>query len=131
MHIVALERLKERVLSGTTHPGMFFQIKTVFHLLESLGSARIEGNRTTIDELIEATVQGERDSNEQLRQIANIEDAMTWIESAFHNEPDRIIDEGFLLELHRLVVNFLCRDLLRHLITALDKGGNLPLRRDQ
>jgi Fic family protein len=103
-HIVALERLKERTLAGTTHPGVFFQIKSVFHLLESLGSARIEGNRTTIDELVEATITGQRDASEQLREISNIDDAMSWVESVFRSDPHAAIDEPFLRELHRLTV---------------------------
>lgn len=102
--IVELERLKSRALGGSTHPGVFFQIKFVFHLLESLGSARIEGNRTTIDELVQATVAGTRDSTEQLREISNIEDAMGWIERVFQADPHARIDESFLKELHRLCV---------------------------
>lgn len=104
LRIVELERLKSRVLGGSTHPGVFFQIKFVFHLLESLGSARIEGNRTTIDELVQATVAGMRDTTEQLREISNIEDAMGWIEQVFQANPHASIDESFLKELHRLCV---------------------------
>ena len=40
--VVELEGLRNKVLRGTTRPFMFFQIKEIFHLLESLGSARIE-----------------------------------------------------------------------------------------
>jgi hypothetical protein len=48
--ILALQQLKVQQLVGSTHPEIFFEIKGVFHVLESLGSARIEGNRTTIEE---------------------------------------------------------------------------------
>jgi Fic family protein len=102
--IVELERLKSRVLGGSTHPYVFFQIKFVFHLLESLGSARIEGNRTTIDELVQATVAGARDTTEQLREISNIEDAMSWVERVFTLNPLTPIDESFLKELHRVTL---------------------------
>ena len=51
--IINLEHLrKRRRLGGTTHPAIFFQLKNVFHFLESIGSARIEGNNTTIAEYI-------------------------------------------------------------------------------
>ncbi|MBK9184422.1 MAG: Fic family protein [Ignavibacteria bacterium] len=83
---------------------MFADIKQVYHLLESLGSARIEGNRTTIDELVEAAVNGVSDSTEGLREISNLEDAMSWIESVFAEESHRRIDHSFLQELHRLTV---------------------------
>ncbi|MBK9184369.1 MAG: hypothetical protein IPM83_14960 [Ignavibacteria bacterium] len=70
--IIALERWKSQTLGGTTHPAVFADIKQVYHLLESLGSARIEGNRTTIDELVEAAVNGVSDSTEGLREISNL-----------------------------------------------------------
>ena len=102
--ILALEQLKVMPSGGTTHPEVFAELKSVFHLLESLGSARIEGNRTTVEELVDATVRGERDSPEALREIANIEDAMLWIERVFQLEHRADIDHAFLCELHRIVV---------------------------
>jgi len=102
--IVELEKLKARRLDGSTHPAIFFAIKEVFHLLESLGSARIEGNRTTIDELVEASITQQMSSTESLREIANIEDAMSFLESEFEKDPQRPIDKPLLGELHRLVV---------------------------
>lgn len=108
--ILDVEKLKLRPLVGTTQPAISFEIKFVFHMLESLGSARIEGNRTTIDDLVESAVLGERDATEQRREIANIEDAMTWIEEVFERDPDHPIDERFLKELHRLTVKNLRSD---------------------
>jgi len=102
--IVELEKLKSRRLDGSTHPALFFAIKEVFHLLESLGSARIEGNRTTIDELVEASITQQMSSTESLREIANIEDAMSFLENEFEKDPQRPIDKLLLGELHRLVV---------------------------
>ncbi|NQW30749.1 MAG: Fic family protein [Ignavibacteria bacterium] len=108
-NILELEKLKVRRLGGTTPPGLFFQIKSVYHFLESLNSARIEGNRTTVEELVEARIHGEEDSTEKLREIANIEDGMKWIESEFLKSPSREIDAAFLKELHRLTVKNLRR----------------------
>lgn len=102
--ILALQQLKVQQLVGSTHPEIFFEIKGVFHVLESLGSARIEGNRTTIEELVEATVRGTRDATEAMREISNIEDAMNWIERVMRDDPVKRIDHAFLCELHRLVV---------------------------
>ena len=44
--LTELEHLRRLHLVGTTPAPMFFQLKHVFHMLESLGSARIEGNHT-------------------------------------------------------------------------------------
>ncbi|WP_020482520.1 hypothetical protein [Methylomonas sp. MK1] len=46
--LTELEYLRRLQLGGTTPPQVFFQLKTIFHMLESLGSARIEGNHTTL-----------------------------------------------------------------------------------
>lgn len=46
--VLELEKLRYKVLEGTTHPLVFMQIKNVFHMLESIGSSRIEGNNTSI-----------------------------------------------------------------------------------
>lgn len=41
--ILALDSLRNKPLQGTTKPAIFFQLKRIFHILESVGSARIEG----------------------------------------------------------------------------------------
>ena len=53
--VLELEKLRYKVLEGTTHPLVFMQIKNVFHMLESIGSSRIEGNNTTIMDYVEST----------------------------------------------------------------------------
>jgi hypothetical protein len=54
--ILELDYLRKKHLRGTTHPKIFYQLKNIFYLLESIGSARIEGNRTTIAEYIERKI---------------------------------------------------------------------------
>ncbi len=55
--VMELEHLRRLQLSGDTPPAVFFQLKTIFHTLESLGSARIEGNHTTLADYIESKVE--------------------------------------------------------------------------
>lgn len=52
-----LEHLRRLQLGGDTPPAVFFQLKALFHTLESLGSARIEGNHTTLADYIESKVE--------------------------------------------------------------------------
>ena len=42
--LIELNHLKKLKLQGTTVPWVFSQLKNIFHILESVGSARIEGN---------------------------------------------------------------------------------------
>ena len=51
-----LEHLRRLEIRGSTPPPVFMQLKEVFHLLESLASARIEGNHTTLADYVEARV---------------------------------------------------------------------------
>ena len=55
--IIELDHLKKKRLSGSAHPMVFFQLKHIFHTLESIGSARIEGNNTTLAEFIETKLE--------------------------------------------------------------------------
>ena len=59
--IIELDYLRKKFLGGSTPPYIFFQIKHIFHMLESIGSARIEGNRTTILEYIETKINERED----------------------------------------------------------------------
>lgn len=51
-----LEHLRRLEIKPTTPLPVFSQLKQVFHLLESLASARIEGNPTTLADYVEARV---------------------------------------------------------------------------
>lgn len=51
--VIELDHLRKKRLGGTTHLHVFFQLKSIFKTLESIGSARIEGNNTTISKFIE------------------------------------------------------------------------------
>lgn len=101
--IVELDHLRKLELAPTTHPLVFLQLKRLFHTLESVGSARIEGNNTTLAEYLE--LQHEEDnvdiSNESINEIRNIEEALAYIDEC---GTDRPIDEMFIRELHQLVV---------------------------
>lgn len=100
--LIELNHLKKLKLQGTTAPWIFFQLKNIFHILESVGSARIEGNRTTISEYIERKIENDERSSERFSEIANVEAAMDFIEES--------ISEGagfthhFIKQLHQLVV---------------------------
>ncbi|MRW94449.1 Fic family protein [Duganella sp. FT80W] len=106
--LTELEHLRRLQLHGDTPPVVFFQIKHIFHMLESLGSARIEGNHTTLADYVEAAVNGGPHNNEQLCEIWNIESAMKYVEAAI--QPQMPITEQFIRELHSLTVRNLERE---------------------
>jgi Fic family protein len=100
--IIELDRLRNKQLGGSTHPNIFFQLKQIFHLMESLGSARIEGNRTTIAEYIETKLENKPSKLPSIREIQNGEKAMAFIDD---NIKDISISRAFISELHKIVVD--------------------------
>ncbi|MFK3643515.1 Fic family protein [Pseudomonas protegens] len=103
-----LEHLRRLRLEGDTPPAVFYQLKTIFHILESLGSARIEGNHTTLADYIESKVEGTAEDTDQLREVANIEKALDYIEQTIR--PGTPITELTIRELHAMTVQDLERE---------------------
>lgn len=105
--VLELEKLRYKILEGTTHPLVFLQMKSIFHMLESIGSSRIEGNNTTIMDYVESTkISSNIDStgSEQIKEILNIENATSYIEKVIDDTP---ISIHFIKELHALTVDSL------------------------
>jgi Fic family protein len=100
--IIELDYLRKKKLGGSTHPKVFFQLKHIFHTVESIGSARIEGNNTTIAEYFETKLSGIKKVPPGIREIQNIEKAMAFIEENVNEYP---INRAFLSEMHRMVVD--------------------------
>lgn len=103
-----LEHLRRLEVRGSTPPPVFLQLKGVFHLLESLASARIEGNHTTLADYVESRVTAGESGSEALREIDNIEAAMRQIESTV--EPGAPLGEHLLRGLHATTVDGLHRE---------------------
>jgi Fic family protein len=100
--LIELNHLRKLKLQGSTAPWIFFQLKHIFHILESVGSARIEGNRTTISEYIERKIENEERSSERFSEIANVEAAMDFIEESISEGTE--LTHHFIKQLHHLVV---------------------------
>ena len=103
-----LEHLRRLRLEGDTPPQVFYQLKSLFHALESLGSARIEGNHTTLADYIDSKVEGKAQDTDQLREVGNIEKAMDYIEQIM--TPGALLTEQTIRELHAMTVDDLVRE---------------------
>ncbi len=103
-----LEHLRRLEVRGSTPLPVFMQLKTVFHLLESLASARIEGNHTTLADYVEAKVAPSASPSDTLQELDNIEAAMRQVEEAV--EPGAPLTEHLLRGLHATTVQGLQRE---------------------
>lgn len=99
--IIELDHLRRKQLGGTTPAPIFFQLKRIFHTLESIGSARIEGNNTTITDFIENKSTEAASTNEDILEIENIEKSMLFIDENIDNID---IQRLFTSELHKHIV---------------------------
>jgi len=106
--VAELQHLRRLELTGTTPAPVFYQLKRVFHMLESLGSARIEGNHTTLADYVESSMDGNATIGDQIKEIGNIEEAMVYTESTI--ESGSPLTEHFIRELHAMTVSKLVRD---------------------
>ena len=87
--ITALEKLRNYKPSGSTPPAFFFQIKEIFHWVESVASARIEGNRTTLSQYAEYKIDQDSATHapaQELLKITNLNQAMRHIENTITKE---------------------------------------------
>jgi Fic family protein len=129
--IMELEKLRYKRLGGTTLPCVFFQLQYIFHMLESIGSSRIEGNNTTVMDYVETTklnnpqqsLFGDKDD---IKQIENGEEAMRYIEE---NIADIEISKHFLRELHVLTVKDLDPSKEGARNPGLFRSGNVKINK--
>lgn len=101
--ILEMEQLRYKIVDGTTPPYIFYQIRGIFQMMESIGSSRIEGNNTTIMDYVESTKITPDSSTEaeKIEEIKNIEEAMIFVEANIDETP---ISLHFIRELHSLTV---------------------------
>ncbi|WP_104089767.1 Fic family protein [Cryobacterium sp. N19] len=110
--IIAFERARANLSRGTTPSIIYSQLKELFQLLTSIMSARIEGNRTSILDAVTGAAESRlgnslRPQNEGVREILNIQRAITFIDANVGSSP---VDHLFIRELHRIVVDGLSRE---------------------
>lgn len=129
--LTELEHLRRLRLAGTTPAPVFFQLKHIFHMLESLGSARIEGNHTTLADYVESKLEGSPEHpSDQLREMANIEAAMAYVEESV--QQGHHLTEYFIRELHAITVGSLEREgdatpgAYRHQPVKIAQSEHLP-----
>ncbi len=106
--IIDLNYLRKQELIGTTPRSTFLQLKDIFHTLESIGSARIEGNHTTVAEFIETKIADNKEEpSDPIKEILNMEQAMDFLEK---HVPSHSLNRAFISELHKMVVKDLKRE---------------------
>lgn len=105
--IIDLEKLREPNLPHGKIKNTFMVLKKIFHVLESVGSARIEGNNTTIADYILESDDPEKSKHEDLMEISNIESILDEIDEF---GDDLHIHHNFIKNIHSRLVGGLSRE---------------------
>lgn len=134
--IIELEKLRVKRLGGPVPPYIFFQLKDIFQMLESLGSARIEGNNTTLAEFVEKIIEDpfKKGKDEGVKEIYNIEKAIDFIEKNVKSNTK--FDRAFISEIHKILVNELTPPpagegsrnpgMLRPINVTIERSNHIP-----
>jgi len=99
--ILDLEKLRTKELYGQVPPHIFFQLKEIFQIMETLGSARIEGNNTTLTEYVEKIIEQDTENSEKDKEISNIETAIRFIEE--NTNENTVFSRAYVSELHKMI----------------------------
>lgn len=135
--IFELEKLRVKKLGGPVSPHVFFQIKDIFQMLESLGSARIEGNNTTLAEYVEKVIENRSRkivADEKFKEIENIDKAIGFIEKNVNKITK--FDRALISEIHKILVEGLTPPsagegsrypgMLRPINVTIQKSNHIP-----
>ena len=106
-----LEKIRYTHLGGTTPPWLFFDLREIMYILESVASARIEGNRTAVvSAAMDSLSNDEKPSDESLQELRNIRKAIDFIEETFDGDDSQQITPSFIREVQKIVVTDLKHD---------------------
>ena len=109
--IFALEKIRYTRLGGTTPPWLFYDLKEIMHILESVASARIEGNRTTVvGAAIDSLDSDKPAENEDFQELRNIRKAIEFIENVVGGKNPQPITPSMIREVQKIMVDGLRRD---------------------
>jgi fic family protein len=101
--IFEIENMRNRYIHGLTPPWIFHDIKNIIYLMESVASARIEGNNTTlVSAAISSIENSEEEEIDEVKQFLNIRRGLDFIDETIKAGDD--ITLAIIRELHKIVV---------------------------
>lgn len=102
--VFELERLRGDLAMTDTDPEILGQIHQVLQLVTSMTSARIEGNRTTVLDVVTEKEQSDGfQHSDAVQEILNLEKASEFIDE--HVSPGAPLTQVFIRELHKIAVD--------------------------
>lgn len=108
-HAVGLERLCTQLEFAAMQQPLLNELGELMRFTASIASARIEGNRTTVVEVIDGAQAGDNSAGpERVTEVLNLEAAAAYLNQAV--QPGTPITHKLIRELHAIVVKDLIRE---------------------
>lgn len=98
--VIDLEYLRRRYLVPTTTDYYYDQLRKIFHVLDAIGSARVDGNKTSLSKFLEAQSDDPETRGRKTVEIDRIAESMDLIDK---NLQETVIFQGFFTELHKIL----------------------------
>lgn len=98
--VMDLEYLRKKDTLMTVDPFIYNQLRNIFMDMDSLGSTRVDGNKTGASKYFEAKEDEVEFKGRKMIEIDKVAETMLWIEN---NIADIVYFQGFFTELHRMI----------------------------
>lgn len=101
--IFEIENMRYRNVYGSTPPWLFYDIKNIIYLVESVSSARIEGNHTTMVSAAISSLENNKEEVDEVRQFLNVRRGLEFIEANVSYGSE--ITLPMIREFHKIIVD--------------------------
>lgn len=98
--VMEIEYLRKKETIVTTDPFIYNQLRNIFQDLDSMGSARVDGNKTGLSKYLEAKEDDPESKGRKTIEIDKVSQTMHFLDK---NISETVIFQGFFTELHRSI----------------------------
>ena len=104
--------MAKKFRNSGTKPSIFFSFISIFQIVESIASTRIEWNHTTVSNFIDKlnSKDNEDNTDEWIKEIKNNFEARNYIDDLYRSEKNIVINRKFISELHTILMKWLNPD---------------------
>ncbi|MFA6484447.1 MAG: Fic family protein, partial [Bacteroidales bacterium] len=108
--VMDIEYLRKKETIVTTDPFIYNQLRNIFLDLDSMGSARVDGNKTGLSKYLEAKDDDPESKGRKTIEIDKVAETMRLLDQ---NINETVIFQGFFTELHRMIREGITNDSSR------------------
>lgn len=109
--IIDIEFLRRTEITKSTDPLLYQQLREIFRDMDSISSARIDGNKTGLSKFLEAKLEDPDTKSSKTIEIDKIADTSRTVEETYNNTT---FFQEFFVELHKLLRDGITKESTRN-----------------